>query len=261
MRLSLFLLFVLLTIASCKNQADQKMEITSEPEVKRIKNYPETLTKVFDAHGSLEKWKDMKTLSYEIVRESGNEKQWVDLINRNERIEASTFKTGYDGTNYWLEADTTYKGNPKFYKNLMFYFYAMPFVVADDGIIYSETEALQFEDKSYPGVKISYDAGVGISPEDEYFIHYNPDTYQMEWLGYTVTFFTGEKSKKVKWIRYNDWGAFDGLVLPNSMTWYQMEEDKITEPRTPTQFTNIKISKDKRDQQFFAKTENASIVE
>ncbi len=261
MRLSFYLLFVLFTIASCKNQTDGKTATSPNTKEKMSKKYPEALAKVFDAHGSLSKWKEMKSLSYEIVRESGNEKQWVDLMNRNERIEASTFKTGFDGTNYWLEADTTYKGNPKFYKNLMFYFYAMPFVVADDGIIYTETKDLQFEDKSYPGIRISYDAGVGISPEDEYFVHYNPDTYQMEWLGYTVTFFTGEKSKKIKWIRYDDWKSFDGLVLPNSITWYKMEEDKIIEPRTPTQFTNVQISQEPLDQKFFDKTEKATYVE
>ena len=152
-------------------------------------SYPSDLVKIFDAHGKLDKWKEMKSLSYEIVREGGNEKQLIDLISRNERIEANNFKTGYNGKEYWLEADTSYKGNPKFYHNLMFYFYAMPFVIADDGINYSKAEDLKFRDTTYPGIRISYNDGVGESPEDEYFIHYNPETYQMEWLGYTVTFF------------------------------------------------------------------------
>ena len=65
---------------------------------------------------------------------------------------------------------TAYEGNPKFYYNLMFYFYAMPFILADDGIKYTDAEPLVFEGKSYPGIKISYEAGVGESPEDEYVI-------------------------------------------------------------------------------------------
>ena len=51
------------------------------------------------------------------------------------------------------------KGIPKFYYNLMFYFYAMPFILADDGIVYEDVKPLDIEGKSYPGIKISYESG------------------------------------------------------------------------------------------------------
>jgi len=261
MRNSIYFFLVILLSISCKNEATKNTDKSTPKTENNSKSFPAELTKIFDIHGSLAKWEEMKSLSYEIVREGGNEKQWINLNSRNERVEAATFKTGYNGKEYWLEADTSYKGNPKFYHNLMFYFYAMPFVLADDGIIYSDTEPLEFEGSSYPGIRISYNSGIGISPEDEYFIHYNPTTSQMEWLGYTVTFFSGEKSKKVKWIRYNDWKLVEGLLLPQSMTWYKLEDGKITEPRKPTQFTNIKLSKEKMDSQKFEKTPEATIVE
>ena len=136
---SLFFVLTGLLLFSCKNQSSTEKTETTESSV-NVQNIPADLLKVFEAHGSLDAWNEMQSLSYEIVRESGNEKQIIDLKTRNERIEASTYKTGYDGKSYWLEADTSYKGNPKFYHNLMFYFYAMPFVLADEGIVYSETE-------------------------------------------------------------------------------------------------------------------------
>ncbi len=261
MRFSICIFLSIILLASCKNDASQNETVPNDSTIKAQINYPDALTKIFDAHGSLAKWKEMKSLSYEIVKEGGNEKQVIDLVSRNERIEASSFKTGYNGNEYWLEADTSYKGNPKFYHNLMFYFYAMPFVLADDGIIYSETDPLVFEDEAYPGIRISYKSGIGESPEDEYFIHYNPTTYQMEWLGYTVTFFSGEKSKKVKWIRYNDWKLNNELLLPKSMTWYKLEEGQITDPRDPTEFVNISLSKEPTDPKMFEMTANAKIVE
>ena len=260
MRTCLLFIISISVLFSCKDQSSEAQKITSSEE-KVANNLPEDLAKVIDAHGSLELWRSMKSMSYEIVKEEVNEKQWIDLYTRNERIEAKNFKTGYDGKFYWLEADTTYKGNPKFYHNLMFYFYAMPFVLTDDGIKYSKTEDLVFNDQRYPGIRISYDDGIGESPEDEYFIHYNPNSYQMEWLGYTVTFYTGEKSQKVKWIRYNDWTTIEGLLLPQSLTWYKMVDDKITEPRSPRKFTNIQLSKEAPDPKLFSKTENAVIVD
>jgi len=120
------------------------------------------------------------------------------LKTRAERIEASSFTSGFDGQRYWVQADTSYKGNPKFYTNLMFYFYAMPFVLADSGINYTPVEPLVFQETKYPGFRISYGDGIGVSPEDEYFIHYHPETFEMAWLGYTVTFYSGKKSDKVK---------------------------------------------------------------
>lgn len=261
MRFLYFAVLALLISSSCTKKNSSLLSEFNNQTIQATKDYPAALNKVFDTHGSISQWKTMKSLSYEIIKEGGNEKQWIDLVNRNERIESSNFKTGYNGKEYWLEADTSYKGNAKFYHNLIFYFYAMPFVLGDDGIVYSETAPLEFEGTSYPGIRISYNQGVGESPEDEYFIHYNPTTHKMEWLGYTVTFYSGEKSNKISWIRYNDWGDQNGLLLPNSLTWYKVEEGKLVEPRSKRTFVNIKLSKEQPKAKIFEKTPNAKIIE
>lgn len=238
---------------------------TKTPEVTEVmnerKNFPESLQKIFSKHGSLELWQQMKSLSYEIVGEESNEKQMIHLQDRRERIEAANYKTGFDGTNIWLEADTTYSGNPVFYHNLMFYFYAMPFVLADDGINYSIADTLTFEGRAYPGIRIAYEAEVGSSPEDEYFLHYNPETYQMTWLGYTVTYFSKEKSKEIKWIRYDDWKDYNGLILPKSMTWYNYIDGQLIDPRGSAEFENVLISTTAWPDSIFQKTVVATIVE
>lgn len=264
---SLFSLLLILCCIACNETpatgdtaeaADTATETSAD-----LSPYPEALQQVFARHGSLENWRKMKAMSYEIVEEEGeNEKQFIDLRNRRERIEAGTFITGFDGTDFWLDADTTiYKGNPVFYHNLMFYFYAMPFVVADDGIIYSEADDLEFEGTNYPGIRIAYEDGVGVSSKDEYFVHYDPETYEMAWLGYTVTYFSKEVSTTVKWIRYDDWQTINGLSLPNSMTWYKVEEGQLIEPRKTVEFEDVKLSATAFEDSVFAKTEEAWIVE
>ena len=252
------LLAIAITMVACNNSATT--EVASAPTID-LSKYPAALQKVFEKHGSLATWKKMKALSYEIVKEGDNEKQMIDLYNRRERIEAAEFKTGFDGTNFWIEADPSYTGNPLFYHNLMFYFYAMPFVLADDGIIYGDTEPLEYDGKSYPGLRISYNDGVGVSSQDNYFIHYDPSTYEMAWLGYTVTYFSGEKSEKISWIRYDDWKTMKGLSLPNSMTWFKVEEGKLIEPRNTRKFTNIILSETALADAVFAKTEAGQIIE
>ncbi len=255
-------LLIFISILFCTCDQSKIKAIPEAPQrVKKEKNFPQDLTKVFTNHGTLDKWNSMKTLSYEIVKKEGNEKQTIDLHSRAEKIEASNFISGFDGKEYWVEADTSYDGNAKFYTNLMFYFYAMPFVLADDGIVYTKVDPLDFEEKSYPGFRISYNAGVGVSPEDEYFIYYDPMTFEMAWLGYTVTYFSGEKSKKISYIRYDDWKQFNGIKLPNSLTWYKVEEGKIMEPRNTREFINVTLSDTALPSTTFSKTPNAKVVE
>ena len=131
----------------------------------------------------------------------------------------------------------------------------MPFVLADDGIEYAETTPIEFEGKKYPGIKISYKANVGTSPDDNYFVYYNPETYQMEWLAYTVTYFSKKPSTKTNIIRYNDWTDVNGFLLPKSLTWYKKDENgKVTEPaRKPTEFTLPLVSQGQLEDSFFEK--------
>ncbi len=223
--------------------------------------YPEALRKVFDAHGGLTAWKSKRMISFEIPKPDKREKHTIDLYTRDEKIEMPGISMGSRGSDIWLlDEKEAYKGNAIFYHNLMFYFYTMPFVLSDEGINYTDAEALEFEGTTYPGIRISYSDGVGLSSKDEYFIHYNSESYQMEWLGYTVTFRNGEKSDNIRWIRYNDWINVDGLVLPKSLTWHEYENRTIKEARDPVNFENITLSETAQAGDFFAQPEGAKIV-
>jgi len=253
-----FLLLTLL-IFSCK-QAPKESAPVAEVEVGKemvAKAYPENLQKVFDAHGGLDLWKKQRTLIYTIAKAENPETHTTDLWNRKDRIDMEQFSMGFDGKPWLLDGEEKYKGNVEFYHNLMFYFYAMPFVLADDGIVYGETEDLVFEGVNYPGISISYTSGVGTTPKDEYYIHYDAETNQMAWLGYTVTYRSGEKSDNVKWIRYDDWAPVSGLALPKSITWHKYEGREIQEARNTVDFENISVSEVKLSDAFYAKPEDA----
>lgn len=256
---AVFLSLLFAFFISCENAPEKS--IKAEP----IPTYPENLTKVFQHHGGLDRWQLMNSLTYELVKPEGNEKQMVDLKSRAERIESTHFISGYDGEKYWIMADSTYEGDPKFYTNLMFYFYAMPFVLADPGIQYKSVDDLIFEGKQYPGVHISYQDHVGISPKDEYVIHYDPNTYEMAWLAYTVTYFNQEENRgsptNYRWIRYNDWIEMNGLKLPQSLTWYSTKDGLPEEPKPSRKFTEIEISEEVLPKATFVVPYGATVVE
>ncbi|MGS2726317.1 DUF6503 family protein [Psychroserpens sp. BH13MA-6] len=264
---NLVLIVLLLLTTACKNEktsthvesinyAEEELDVTTTI-------YPEAVTRVFDAHGGLDTWQQMKTLKFTMPKPSGDEVTTTDLQHRYSLIQMPNHDIGFDGSDVWLhKKDTaTYQGKPKFYYNLMFYFYAMPFVLADDGIIYEETDPLVFEGQSYPGIKVSYESGIGESPDDEYILYYDSKTHKMAWLGYTVTYFSKEKEKEFQFIKYSSWQKVNGLLLPETLTWFNYKNNLPTSKRNDVQFVNVTIDANMLEPSLFKKPENARIVE
>jgi len=260
----LFLIAILIT--SCKNETQSESTVVDKVKKENITTsiYPEAITKVFNAHGGIDQWNKMKTLAFTMEKPNGKEVTTVDLKTRAELIDTPTHVQGYDGSSIWIKNKSDHKNDGSragFYRGLMMYFYAMPFIVGDDGIIYEDAEPLVFEGKTYPGILISYDAGVGSSPDDQYIIYYDADSGQMEWLGYTVTYGKDGKSKAFKFIRYNNWQTINGLAVPKSIDWYKYENNIPTEKRNTVEFTEVVLSEKAPDMPMFSMPEGAIVIE
>ncbi|WP_438977230.1 DUF6503 family protein [Polaribacter sp.] len=251
MKKILFLL-VLVVLASCKKEEKKQVKKEVTKELKK-ENFPEELGRVFNSHGGLKTWRKAKILSFN----KGEEAHTVDLHTRKTVINSPNYSLGFDGNEVWLDEEKNgdYKGNPEFYYNLYFYFYAMPFVLADDGIIYEKSNLITFKGVEYPGIKISYKSNIGASPDDNYIVYFNPKTYQMEWLAYTVTFTSKNPNDRYNIIRYNSWENVNGLILPKEITWYKKDDNgNPTETaRAPTKFTLPLVSEAKLADSFFQK--------
>ncbi|WP_299385769.1 DUF6503 family protein [uncultured Lacinutrix sp.] len=269
MKNQLFLFALLIIVSACKQEKEMVLEKEAIMESAKAKvetpAFPENLTKVFNAHGGIDAWKSMKSLSFTQEKESGKEVTLTNLDSREALIDSPNSTIGFDGETPWFvnKTDGDYKGyNPKFGYNLMFYFYAMPFVLADDGINYADAEPLVIDGVTYPGIQVTYNAGVGETPEDRYVMYYNPETYVMEWLGYTVSFVEGIDKKELHFRKYGDWQEVNGLKLPNSITGYGFKNDKPTDKaKTPNVFTDVKLSTTAADSKLFAKPEAGTFVE
>ena len=238
------LFLVAIVSVSCKTEP--KKEIKKE-------NFPAELARVFEKHGGIDTWRKARTLSFNL----GEEAHTSDLWSRKIVVNSPKYSMGYDGKDVWLsEKDSgAYRGNPTFYHNLMFYFYAMPFVLADDGIIYDQAKSISFQGKEYKGIRISYKSNIGTSPDDNYIIYYDPLTYQMEWLAYTVTFRSKKPSDNFRLIKYGTWENVRGFQLPKSIRWYKKDENgQPTEPARPaTEFTLPFINQTPLEGSFFEK--------
>lgn len=205
----------------------------------------------------------MQNLVFTMEKESGDETHTVNLWSRKTHINTADYQIGSDGEEVWLAQDSTYypPNRARFYHNLMFYFYAMPFVLGDDGIIYTEVDPLTIGDQSYPGTQISFKSGVGDAPDDQYILYRDKDSGQMQWLAYTVTYGKNEKSDQFSFIKYDQWQEVNGLLLPNVLQWYTVENGMPTTARNARVFKNVALSFDKKPDAFFDKPENGKTVD
>lgn len=196
-------------------------------------SYPKALSKALEAHGGLDRWKSMHTLKYTMIKSEKPEQHSVDLHTRKVRIAHEDYTIGYDGKEVWVAPDKAAFGNSsaRFYHNLYFYFFALPYLAADPGIVYTELPVREFNGKKYDVVKIGYESGIGDAPDDEYIMHFDQQTGLMHLLLYTVTYFSKEKSDRYNAIIYDDWIDVNGLKLPGSFKGYKYENDQLGDQR------------------------------
>ncbi|WP_370088120.1 DUF6503 family protein [Ekhidna sp.] len=249
-------LAIVMLIAACQPGKKAEENQTEEVAYQAPEHHSESLTKVLDAHGGYELWSKMKSLSYT----KGDEYTITNLQNRKIRLETPEQTIGFDGKEVWVTPDTVDASRARFYHNLYFYFYAMPFVVGDPGAFHEDVEPRELKGKTYNGIKISYGENIGDAPDDSYILWLDPATNKMEWLMYTVTYRSGEPNDTYKLIKYDQWTVVNGLTLPTAIQWYQFENDVVGEMRNEVKFENIELSVEPPSDSLFVMPENAQIA-
>lgn len=254
--LLLTLSVLMMACGGAKTESDSNSEVQEAP-ITKTDHHSSAIAKVFDAHGGFDQWSSLKTLSYD----NGGQNTLVELQNRYTRIQSENQTVGFDGEKVWVNPPSENAGRQRMRYNLMFYFYAFPFVIGDPGITYEDLEPMDLQGKSYNAVKVSYGDGVGDSPKDNYIVLSDPETHQMHWLMYTATFGGGEASDRFSLIKYEGWKAYEGVVLPSSLQWYQYNDGVVGEPRGGARvFENINVAKEYPSMDNFSMPEGAQDV-
>lgn len=244
-------------VLSCQEPSKQEQnKVELESANVSSDHHTEVISKVFDAHGGFSNWAAMKQLSYT----KGGESTITNLQNRKIRLSSESQSIGFDGEKVWIAPDTLDASRTRFYHNLYFYFYAMPFVLGDPNIFYEEVPDRELDGKSYKGIKVTFGENVGDSPKDNYIVWYDPETYKMEWLMYTVTFNSGEPSEKYSLIKYSLWENVNNLLLPTVIQWYTFSDDVVGEIRNEVLFENIRLSVEAPADSLFSMPANAKIA-
>jgi hypothetical protein len=200
-------------------------------------------------------------LEFELERPDRTEHHIVDLQSRNVRVDSEDWAIGFDGSDAWISPGLdAYSGSPRFYSSLQFYFFGLPFLLADPGTTREDLGLRQMDDKTYNVIKVGFEDGVGDSPDDYYLAHIDTATGMMEALLYTVTYRSGEPNENYG-ARLYDWQEVDGLRVPSRMSSYRWneEEAKLGEHRSDALITGVTFRPERPEPELFQMPEGAEI--
>lgn len=254
-----------LALAACQPSEDKTTETTEETkEINAAATFPAYFEQVLQAHGGLEKWQQFGGMQYELQTDLGGnpatETHIIDLKTRKDLVKGGDYTIGYDGQQVWVSPTrAAYPGkSARFYHNLFFYFYTIPFVLADPGVNYEQLDDLELEGKTYLVIGTSFGQGIGDTPEDQYRMLINPETNQMEWLLYTVTYF-GSDNVQFNALKYEDYQEQQGLLLPGKLTGYKYENGQIGDVRYQVSFNNVQLMQEQPAAEQFTMPANAEV--
>jgi len=237
---------------------------TEENSLPPSSTYPTILQNALEAHGGLDRWESFERLEYDLYRgEDLVDHQLIALKTRKVLLSNDQYTIGFDGQEVWVSPDTSaYPGrSARFYHNLQFYFFALPFVLADPGIQYEELEPRAFQDKMYDVLRITYQPEVGDAADDEYIAYFDQETHQMHLLLYTVTYFSQSPGDRYSARVYEEWQTVNGLKVPLEVVSYRWANDSLGDQRGVTEYRNVTLDEIPPDQSMFLMPNEATVAD
>lgn len=245
-----------IAMVACSSPGNEPQgEAPTQP--KRV--FTPIVTKAFDAHGGIDKWDQFQTLKFDIVRDESSEKQIVDLKSRKVRINTDRYTLGFDGQDVWVTPDSAaFGGNARFYHNLMFYFFALPYLAADPGVNLKDLGKAEVSGKTYDKTLMTFGDDVGDSPKDQYVLYFDSEGI-LSLINYSVTYWDESRATQYNAIGYEDWTDVNGVLLPQTLVGYRWANDTLGDERYRRKFENFSLSTEAADAAEFAMPEGAYI--
>lgn len=206
MKKNYLFLFILFVMLSCKS---------------KTKQYPQELQQIFEAHGGLQPWGNVKTVSFSV----NNEDFTVDLISGKKVVNAPNYSLGFDGKNYWIsQKDSVFLRTPKSYLNAVSSMFLMPFSLASEKIF---NEKIENSKIFYRNRELSFNSNNNI---------------------------TQEIIKGNSVIEFEEWQEISGFKLPKKVKKGLVKSNKTDKLFIKEiEFTNVAISQATFDDKFYQK--------
>lgn len=201
---------------------------------------------MIEAHGGMEKWASAPTVSlqHELTSPQDPDDVWrsIEVTEQGSRRSYQEWpleeaRIASDGKETW-SLNWKRKNPPKFMVNLAYYFLNLPWITQDNGVNlnYEGLGRFPTAEKDYWKVRMTFDAGVGESPDDYYTIFVDPESHRMAATEFVVTygamldlFQVPEEVTAIGPLYhvYDEFGRFDGLVVPTSYRTFFVNAERL----------------------------------
>ncbi len=199
-------------------------------------------------------------MSYTMIHETNLtlENHFINLGSRQTRIDGSRFQIGFDGDSVWISPNReAFEGNSvRFYHNLYFYFYSIPYIFTDPGVTVEKVADKTLNGKKYKTLQAKMAEGTGESSKDQYFMLIDSTTNMLEYLLYSVTYFDNS-NPTLNALKYEDYRDSDGMKFPRVLTGYTLENDSTKTIRNQVSFGDVLLLDEEFKESLFEKPEGA----
>lgn len=230
------------------------------------------LDPALEAHGGIAKWKSFASVEFDQTWTSAKgvkkDHQLFDLRSRDGLITSDAYTLGASKGEVWIKPALDALGGtpPRFYMWTPFYFFGMPFVFADPGVVQESLGKKMFQGQEFDAVKVTFQKGTGDSSDDFYTAYLDPKSGQMKLVSYVVTYAALRKSKPMDQLEphalvFEEWQDASGLRVPKRGTFYHWKNENIeSEPLGVMEFANVNFSEQAPDAAKFAKPADAVVA-
>ena len=211
---------------------------TPGPEVTPAHSEKGVVARMIEAHGGLEKWRSAPTVSFEDTLQPPEGPPLTSRVSVEQRSRRAYLdfpemgaRMAWDGEKAWSE---NWQGPfpPRFYALLSYYFLNLPWLAADPGVNLSEpgTGKLWDDPTEYITVKMTFEPGVGDTPDDYYILYIDPDSYRLRAAELRVTYadiLPPEVDAIEEIAVYDKFATVEGLVVPLKCSIYGKDRSPL----------------------------------
>jgi hypothetical protein len=214
------LLLCLLTLAGC-GPAPEPAAKSAAPEKAALTPGQEFGAAIQQAHGAAA-WHAHRALQTGIVVQFGSATA-VDgtmLIETSGARSRFELKDGtilvFDGEHAWVSPAASSFARARFHTRTWPYFLAAPMKLMDPGAKLEATGPRGLFGKTCNTAKLSFEPGVGDTPDDWYVVYQDPETKRLAGLAYVVTYGKplAEAEKEPHAVQYANFVEIDGVTIP-----------------------------------------------
>jgi hypothetical protein len=240
--------------------------------VSAASSHAQHLDRTYEAHGGLGLWRSFRWVDFDLNWKTPKgdqiERHTFDLNSRDGLIKAEKYMLGAEKGEVWIHPNAEALGGtpPRFYMWTPFYFFAMPFVFADEGVRQEPLGAKNVGGVEYDAVKITFAPGTGDTPEDFYVAYLERPAGQLKIVSYIVTYPSLRQGKSLEELEqhaivFEQWQSSFGLSVPKTGRLFNWKNDQIEgEPLGTLEFSGVRFSAQPPERDRFKKPEGAVVA-